>query len=72
MCFAADSIFQVKETSQNYQYYYWYMGTLLDSAPEVPEDSESEMFPSLVIIIRMRWPNKSFITSDSFPYTFIA
>jgi hypothetical protein len=72
LCFAADIILQVEETSRNYQHYYRYMGTLLDSTPDVPEDSESEMFPSLVIIIQMRWPNKSLVTSDSFPHTFIA
>ena len=49
-----------------------HMGTLLDSTPEVPDDSESEMFPCLVIIIQMRRPDKSFVTNDSFPHTFIA
>jgi hypothetical protein len=65
MCFAAGIILHVEVTSRNYQYYYQYyyqsyyqyMGTLLDSAPEVPEDIECETFLSLAIIIQMRWLN---------------
>lgn len=72
MCFAVDIILQVEETSRYYQYYYQHMGTLLDITPEVPDDSESEMFPCLVIIIQMRQLNKSLLTNDSFPHTFIA
>jgi hypothetical protein len=33
-----------EETSRNYQYYYQYMGTLLDSAPEVPEEVNLKCF----------------------------
>jgi len=51
MCFAVDIILQMEETSRCYQYYYQHMGTLLDSTPEVSDDSESEVFPCLVIII---------------------
>jgi len=72
MCFAVDIILQVEETSQYYQYYYQHMGTLLDSTPEAPDDSESEMFPCLVITVQMRQPNKSLVTNDSFPHTFTA
>lgn len=69
MCFAVDINLQV-ETSRHYQYFYQHMGTLLGSTPEVPDDSESEMFPYLVIIVQMRQPNKSLVTNDSFPHTF--
>lgn len=72
MCFAVDIILQVEETSQHYQYYYQHMGTLLDSTPEAHDDSESEIFPCLVITVQMRQPNKSLLTNDSFPHTFIA
>ena len=71
MCFAVDIILQVEGTSRYVQYYYQHMGTLLDSTPEVPDDSEFEMFPCLVII-QMRQLNKSLVTNDSFPHTFIA
>jgi hypothetical protein len=72
MCFAVDIILQVKETSQYYEYYYQHMGTLLDSTPKAPDDSEFEMFPCQVIIVQMRQSNKPLVTNDSFPHTFIA
>jgi len=72
MCFAVDIILQVEETSRYYQYYYQHMGTLVDSTPEVPDDSVSEMFPYLVIIVQMRQPNKSLVTNDSFPHPCVA
>jgi hypothetical protein len=72
MCFAVDIILQVEETSQYYQYYYQHMGTLLDSPPEAPDDSEFEMFSCQVIIVQLREPNKPLVTNDSCPHTFIA
>jgi hypothetical protein len=43
---------------------------LLNSRPEVRDDSGSQMFHFLVIIILMGQPNKSWVNSEQFPISF--